>query len=180
MLKRAGGWIAEKAARLKLSFRSEADASLSLFEGLELLSLGVLGKRAMWMALHRVRECSPVLLRVDFPALADRALAQYERLEIYRPQPVIPLGLGTMVLQGLLFAWVYPRLFDTARDAWLSSALQFGVFFGVLAWSLAVVPVAAKNRMSSVGAFLRLETAFTAIHYAIVSPLIALAWRTPQ
>jgi hypothetical protein len=106
--------------------------------------------------------------------------AQYERLEIYRPQPVIPLGLGTMVLQGLLFAWVYPRLFDTARDAWLSSALQFGVFFGVLAWSLAVVPVAAKNRMTSVGAFQRLETAFTATHYAIVSPLVALAWRAPQ
>jgi hypothetical protein len=84
MLKRAGGWIAEKAARLKLSFRSEPDASLSLFEGLELLSLGVLGKRALWMALHRVRECSPALLRVDLPALAGRALAQYERLEAHR------------------------------------------------------------------------------------------------
>lgn len=102
---------------------------------------------------------------------------RYEWLEIYRAQPLIPLGLGTMVLQGLLYAWVYPRLFDTSPGAWLSSALQFGGFFGVLAWSLAVVSVAAKNRMRSVGGFLRLETAFTVVHYAIVSPLIALAWR---
>jgi hypothetical protein len=84
LLKRAGGWIAGKAARLKLSFRSDADASLSLFEGLELLSLGILGKRALWRALDRVRECSPVLMRVGFPALADRAVAQYERVEAYR------------------------------------------------------------------------------------------------
>jgi hypothetical protein len=84
LLKRAGGWIAGKAARLKLSFRSDADASLSLFEGLELLSLGILGKRALWMALDRVRECSPVLMRMDFPALAERAVTQFERVEAYR------------------------------------------------------------------------------------------------
>lgn len=102
---------------------------------------------------------------------------QYEQLEIYRPQPVIPLGLSSMLIQGLLYAWVYPRLFDTSPEAWISSALQFGGVFGLLAWSLAVVPVAAKNRMSSVKSFLLLETGFTALHYAIVSPLIALAWR---
>ena len=102
---------------------------------------------------------------------------RYDQLEIFRPQPVIPLGLGTMVLQAALYAWVYPRLFDTAPDAWMASALKFGGFFGLLAWSLAVVPVAAKNRMSSVGDFLGLETAFTALQYGIVSPLIALAWR---
>jgi hypothetical protein len=102
---------------------------------------------------------------------------QYDRLEIYRPQPVIPLGLASMIVQGLVYAWVYPRLFDTSPSLWLVSAVYFAAFFGILAWSLAVLPVAAKNRMASVNAFLRLETAFTALHCAIVSPLIALAWR---
>ena len=103
--------------------------------------------------------------------------ARYDQLEIYRPRPVIPLGLSSMLLQGLLYAWAYPRLFSTAPDAWVASAAAFGGFFGFLAWSLAVVPVAAKNRMRSVGTFMRLETAFTVVHYAIVSPLIALAYR---
>jgi hypothetical protein len=84
MLKRASGWIAVKAARLKLSFRSDADASLSLFESLELLSLGVIGKRALWVALDRVGDCSPALMRMDLQGLAARANLQYERLETDR------------------------------------------------------------------------------------------------
>lgn len=103
--------------------------------------------------------------------------ARYERLEIYRADMLIPLGLASMLVQALLYAWLYPRLFDTAPDAWPSSAARFGATFGLLAWSLAVLPVAAKNQMNAVRDFLALETAFTAVHYAIVSPLIALAWR---
>ena len=105
--------------------------------------------------------------------------AQYDRLAIYREQVIVPLGLGSMIVQALLYAWVYPRLFDTSREAWLQGAVGFGACFGLLAWSLAVLPVAAKNRMTSVGNFLSLETAFTVVHYVIVSPLIALAWRAP-
>jgi len=103
--------------------------------------------------------------------------AQYERLEMYRSDVIIPLGLATMIIQALVYAWLYPRLFDTAAEAWLGSALRFGALFGLLAWSLAVLPVAAKYRTASVAGFLRLETAFTVVHYAIVSPLIAFAAR---
>ena len=104
---------------------------------------------------------------------------RYERLAVYREQLIFPFGLASMVLQALLYAWLYPRLFSTAHDAWMSSALQFGFVFGMLAWSFAVLPAAAKYRMTSVRTFLGLETAFTAAHYLIVSPLIALAWRAP-
>jgi hypothetical protein len=50
----------------------------------------------------------------------------YTRLAIYRPDPMIPFGLGSMLVQGLIFAWAFPRLFDTARDAWAKSALRAG------------------------------------------------------
>jgi hypothetical protein len=105
--------------------------------------------------------------------------AQYERLEVYRPAILIPLGLLSMITQALLFAWVYPRLFSTAHDAWLESAMGFAGLFGVLAWTLAVLPAAAKYRMNAVKPFLVLETAFTAVQFLVVSPLIALAWRAP-
>jgi len=54
---------------------------------------------------------------------------RYERLETYRDQVIIPLGLLSMLVQALLFAWLYPRLFDTARDQWLQSAMSFAVVF---------------------------------------------------
>lgn len=103
--------------------------------------------------------------------------AEYESLDIYRNEVIIPLGLASMAIQALLFAWIYPRLFDTRREAWGKSALQFGAVFGILAWSFTTLPVAAKYQMSSVPQFLLLETGFTILQFAVVSPLIALAYR---
>jgi hypothetical protein len=101
----------------------------------------------------------------------------YERLELYRAEVMIPLGLASMGIQALLFAWAYPRLFSTRREDWLRSALRFGAVFAALAWSFTTLPVAAKYQMSSVPDFMKLETAFTLLQFAIVSPLIALACR---
>jgi hypothetical protein len=68
-------------------------------------------------------------------------------------------------------------LFSTAAEDWLSSALKFALIFGTFAWSFAVLPVAAKNKMASVSKFMALETAFTSLQFAVTAPLIALAWR---
>jgi hypothetical protein len=102
---------------------------------------------------------------------------QYERLAMYREPVIIPLGLASMLVQGLIFAWVYPRVFSTARSNWLRSAAAFALVFGLLAWSFTTLPVAAKYRMTSVSSFMTLETCFTILQFAVVSPLIALAWR---
>jgi hypothetical protein len=106
--------------------------------------------------------------------------AQYDALAIYRPDVIIPMGLASMAIQGLTFAYLYPRLFSTARADWLKSAFQFFALFGALAWSFLVLPVAAKFDMTSVSGFMLLETSFTILQFAVTAPLIALAWREPQ
>lgn len=105
---------------------------------------------------------------------------QYQRLEMYRSAVLIPLGLASMLVQAGCFSWAYPRLFATARDCWLNSALRFFVIFAVLAWSFTTLPVAAKYRMTSVIDFLQLETAFTLLQFALVAPLLAWVHRDPQ
>jgi len=106
---------------------------------------------------------------------------QYHRLEMYRTEVIIPLGISSMLIQAVVFAWSYPRLFSTRRDEWKMSALRFGALFAPLAWSFAVLPVAAKYRMTSVPDFVLLETGFTILQFLVVSPLIALAYReVPQ
>lgn len=105
---------------------------------------------------------------------------QYDRLDIYRAQVIIPLGLASMVIQALLFAWLYPRIFDTRREAWLRSALAFGAVFGLLAWSFTTLPVAAKYQMTSIRDFMLLESGFTLLQFAVVAPLVALAYREPR
>lgn len=103
--------------------------------------------------------------------------SSYDRLEIFRGDVIIPLGLLSMIIQAAIFSWAYPRLFPPHRTSWTSGALSFGAIFGLLAWSFAVLPVAAKYRMASVADFIMLETAFTALQFIIVSPLMALAHR---
>lgn len=103
--------------------------------------------------------------------------ATYERLGIYRPDPIIPLGFGSMLVQGIFFAWAYPRLFDTAREAWAGSALRAGIAFAALSWSFTTLAVGAKHPMASLTDYLALETAFTVVQFALVAPLMALAWR---
>lgn len=104
---------------------------------------------------------------------ADR----YEALSMYRDEVIIPFGVGSMTIQALVFAWIYPRLFLGRDVPWWRGAAWFAMVFGTLAWSFAVLPIAAKYRMTSVAEFVSLETAFTVAQFAIVSPLIALAWR---
>src|SRR5262245_32036296 len=100
---------------------------------------------------------------------------QYRRLELLREDVIIPFGLATMLIQAVAFAWAYPRLFG--GRPWPRGALGFCGLFGGLACSFAVLPVAARYRMTSVADFLLLETSFTVLQFLMVSPLVALAYR---
>ena len=101
----------------------------------------------------------------------------YDALGIYRPDPIIPFGFASMVIQGIIFSWAYPRLFPARGGAILRSGLAYGFALAVLSWSFTTLAVAAKNIMSSVPTYLLLETGFTLLQFAIVGPLIALAHR---
>ena len=80
-----------------------------------MLAVGCLG--------HGVASCDPPRC-----ASADRQLLFYGALantgkELLTSVPVSSWnqGLGSMLVQALAFAWVYPRLFSTAPGDWLAS-----------------------------------------------------------
>jgi hypothetical protein len=98
----------------------------------------------------------------------------YEALAIYRDDIVIPFGLASMAIQGVAWAYIYSRLF--AGESVLRGALKFALLAAPLAWSFLALVIAAKHRMASVSGFVLVETAFTILQYAVVSPLIALAF----
>ena len=80
-VKEAAGWLAEKAGRLKLNGRLTGYSPLSRVLELELLALGVEGKRGLWRALARVADGDARLEGVDLDALAGRAEHQRRLLE---------------------------------------------------------------------------------------------------
>jgi hypothetical protein len=81
-IKEASSWFAEKTARLKLKFGS--DARIGELEALETLCLGVWGKLKLWTALSQIAHASPELHQLDLDELAKRARTQHGNLESLR------------------------------------------------------------------------------------------------
>jgi hypothetical protein len=89
-VKQVGGWILEKAARLKLGHTGSTD--FELFESLELLVLGIHGKLCLWKALQAASTSDARLHEYDFETLIRRAQDQYGQVESRR------LNLAQLVL----------------------------------------------------------------------------------
>ena len=98
----------------------------------------------------------------------------YKSLHVYRDNIVIPFGILSMLIQGVIWSVVYRRLFS--GEPILKGAMKFAALACPLAWSFIVLAVSAKHQMSSVSGYLTIETTFMLVHYAIVSPLIAAVY----
>jgi hypothetical protein len=83
-VKAATAWVAEKAGRVKFSGASAADKDLGNFLALETMSLGVEGKRCLWLALQQVEGVYPELDSVELETLVKRAEEQRATLEAER------------------------------------------------------------------------------------------------
>jgi hypothetical protein len=99
----------------------------------------------------------------------------YQSLEVYRTEMIIPFGLLSMLVQGIVWAVIYRRLF--AGQPVLTGALRFAALALPLSWSFMALAVSAKHRMTSPYGYLGIETAFVTLHYVVVSPLIATVYR---
>jgi hypothetical protein len=95
---------------------------------------------------------------------------QYRALHIYRADPIIQFGLASMIVQSVVFSWIFPHLFAGRRNS-------YGLGAGLLSWPFTTLAVAAKHPIASISGYLLLETAFTILQFLFVGPLIALAYR---
>jgi hypothetical protein len=82
--RQAAGWLAEKAAQVKLHLDDPQNGDLRLFESLEAITLGLSGKLALWRALEAVAEHMPELHGIDYPRLVEQSKDQHRRIEELR------------------------------------------------------------------------------------------------
>jgi HEAT repeat protein len=92
LLKDVAAWVAQKAGRLKL----DLDDPFGLFEAVEILSLGVLGKLALWNALRALRNAGEPVEGLDLDGLIGRAREQHQQLEMLR----ISLAVRVLAMQS--------------------------------------------------------------------------------
>jgi len=82
--RKASAWLTEKVTQLKLRLDDPTQGDLRLFESLEALSLGIEGKRSLWLALSTAAQVSPFLRITDYERLKQRAEEQRTRVETKR------------------------------------------------------------------------------------------------
>jgi hypothetical protein len=78
VIKEASAWLTQKVGRIKFQLNSEP---FSIFEALEVLSIGILGKLALWNALKRLPAEHDAKEGLDFSNLVDRAIQQHAKVE---------------------------------------------------------------------------------------------------
>jgi hypothetical protein len=83
-VRKAGAWIVEKFARVKLKTAGEKLSEMGLVQALEVLVLGITGKQLLWRALSAALADSPLLKGIDLAKLEERAIDQIERVEAKR------------------------------------------------------------------------------------------------
>jgi hypothetical protein len=84
-LHKAVGWMAEKVTRLKFQWDGLEKNHLGLLEALEMLTLGIQGKKVLWRALLEVADSYPAWAKdFDFSALEKRARDQRDQVEVRR------------------------------------------------------------------------------------------------
>ena len=96
----------------------------------------------------------------------------YASLNVYRDEILIPFGIVSMLIQGVIWSFLYSRLF--ASETVTRGTIKFMTLVTPLALSYLVFVIGAKHQMTSVSGFAIIETAFTVLHYSIFSPLLAL------
>jgi hypothetical protein len=101
----------------------------------------------------------------------------YDALGVYRTDMIVPFGFASMVIQAIVYSWLYPRLFPDRGRAFLGHGIKYAVGLSLIVWTYTTLAVGAKHIMTSVSDFARIETAFTFVQFLITAPLIALAWR---
>jgi hypothetical protein len=82
IVKEAAAWIGEKAARLKFTVGGKNE--LGEFQALEVLAMGILGKRSLWLALQVAAQLDARLQGADYDLLIARAHAQHAVVEQHR------------------------------------------------------------------------------------------------
>ena len=91
-----------------------------------------------------------------------------------RAEPLIQLGLLSMLIQAAITAYLYPV---TAKEnAPVKEGLKFGLLIGIFMGSYGVLAEAGKYDVGSVPQYILLEGLFFIIQYSVVGIIIGLIY----
>lgn len=88
----------------------------------------------------------------------------YHSFGIYnRVEPIVPLGFLTMLIQGIVMAYIYPRYYKGGSH--YKEATKFSLLMGLFLFSVSTLANAAKIEVSPMGTWLGIQAAFHVLQF---------------
>ncbi len=78
------GNVTARVGMLKLKWEGFEPGKLGLFEGLEMLVIGIQGKRLLWIVIQQILQWFPEWHQIDFSKLEQTAITQRDQVEEWR------------------------------------------------------------------------------------------------
>jgi len=95
-----------------------------------------------------------------------------------RTEPIMPLGMSAMLVQGILLIGLYPRFH--APGSPVSSGLRFGAVAGLFLATGAIWVEVGKFQFASAVTYLSLETVYEVLSFALLGVVIAMRFEPAQ
>ena len=100
--------------------------------------------------------------------------AHYAAIDFMRQDPILPLGVLTMLLQGSILAYLYPLLYRGGTP--VVQGLKFGLLMGLFLGSYIALAEPAKYAAPSIGNWIAVEGAASLVQFSLYGILVGLAY----
>lgn len=99
----------------------------------------------------------------------------YAGISIMRAQPIVPMGMASMVIQGALFALLFPTFNRVGKP--VRNGLMFSWALGGFLASYIVLGEAGKYAIPSIPSWIAVELSAAAVQYTLFGVLLGLLHR---
>lgn len=101
--------------------------------------------------------------------------ALYMGFGYFEGEPNFALGLLTIVLQGLVLSWLYPRV--TLAGTGAARGLKYALIAGLFFWTSHVLAFVAKQTMDEPLVFVVMESFYLLLQFGIYGVLVGLIFK---
>ena len=101
--------------------------------------------------------------------------SHYTNIPIMRTEPLVPMGLASMVVQGLIFAWLFPTFNRVGHP--IRNGVVFSCALGAFLASYIVLAEAGKYSIPSIGSWIAVEGSAALVQYVVFGLFLGLLHR---
>ena len=91
-----------------------------------------------------------------------------------RPEPSVPLGMISMLIQGLVIAYLYPFYYKGGNP--ILQGIKFSLIMGAVVYSVLGFAMAAKMNINPMSIFLFYSLAYQLIQYVLTGAALGLIY----